>query len=311
MTSPILSIVIVNFNAKRYLEQCLHSIFDHPVRATLEVILVDNASSDDSLHVVAEKFPLVKLIRNERNEGFIKANNLGIRQASGQYVLSLNNDTKVLAGALDALVGYMDSNLDVGACGGKLLNVDGTIQHQCKRGFPTPSSTLFYFLKLHKLFPKNRIFGHYLLTYLDPSKISDVDSLSGACLLVRRRVIQSVGIMDEAFIMYGDDLDWCYRIKHAGWRVVYVPQAEIVHYGGMGGSRAMPYRNIWEFHRSMAVFYRKHYAAESFFLLNWIVYSAVWAKAFLVLGATFLRKEKVVGSRKPAERAIGTNAASR
>jgi GT2 family glycosyltransferase len=137
------------------------------------------------------------------------------------------------------------------------------------------------------------------MTYLDPEKASEVDSLSGACLMVRQEVIENVGIMDEAYIMYGDDLDWCYRIKKAGWKIYYVPDARIVHYGGMGGSRVLPYRNIWEFHRSMVIFYKKHYAKNYTALLNWCIYGIIFAKGIVDLVVNFLRKEKIVGSRKP------------
>lgn len=297
----MLSIIIVNYNAKSYLENCLESIYANlsAKETTFEVIVVDNNSTDDSIQMVREKFPNVKLIENERNEGFIKANNKGIIASKGEYVLSLNNDTVVLPGALEELTNFMDCHPDAGACGAKVLNSDGSIQHQCKRGFPTISSALSYFLGLHKVFPKSKFFGHYLMTYLDPNQINEVDSLSGACLMVRREVINHVGIMDEDYIMYGDDLDWCYRIKKAGWKIYYVPDARIIHYGGMGGSRALPYRNIWEFHRSMVIFYKKHFSKNRSLFLNWFVYGGIWLKAITNLAINFLRKEKIVGSRKP------------
>jgi len=298
----MLSIVIVNYNASPYLENCLRSIYsDSSVKTTtFEVIAVDNNSKDESVKMVREKFPDVRLIENERNEGFIRANNKGIMASKGTYILSLNNDTFVLPGALENLVNFMDCHPEAGGCGAKVLNGDGSIQHQCKRGFPTLSSAFFYFLHLHQLFPKSKLFGRYLMTYLDPEKISEVDSVSGSCLMVKRAVIKDVGIMDEDYTMYGDDLDWCYRIKKAGWKVYYVPDAEIIHYGGRGGSRVRPYRNIWEFHRSMIIFYKKHYARNHMALLSWCVYGGILIKGVIDLAANFLRKEKVVGSKKPA-----------
>jgi hypothetical protein len=137
------------------------------------------------------------------------------------------------------------------------------------------------------------------MTYLDPVQINEVDSVSGACLMVRRGVIDQIGVMDEDYIMYGDDLDWCYRMKKVGLKVYYVPEAQVIHYGGMGGSRALPYKNIWEFHRSMIVFYKKHYSKNHSSFINWLVYAAIWLKAIINLAVNFLRKEKIVGSKKP------------
>lgn len=294
-----LSISIVNYNAKEYLEQCLRSVLASGCRLPMEIIVVDNHSQDASAQMVREEFPAVTLIQNTRNEGFIKANNKGLRASRGKYVLSLNNDTVVRPGALDTLVDFLESHPESGACGPKVLNPDGSLQRQCRRGFPTPMSAIYYFLRLHKLFPGNRKFGHYLMAHLDPDQVGEVDSLSGACMLVRRDVMDRVGLMDESFTMYGDDLDWCYRIKKAGWKIHYVPQAVILHHGGLGGSRALPYRNIWEFHRSMAIFHEKHYSDSYSFLTNWLVYSGIWAMAGMSLAVNLLRREKIVGSRKP------------
>jgi len=298
---PRLSIVVVNYNGNSYLQNCLRSIYsDCSIKEmAFEVIVVDNNSKDKSTRMVREIFPNVRLFENKRNEGFIKANNKGIMASKGKYVLSLNNDTVVLPGALEELTNFMDCRPDAGACGAMLLNGDGTVQHQCKRGFPKISSAASYFLGLHKIFPKSKFFGHYLMTYLDPNQINEVDSLSGACLMVRQEVINHVGIMDEDYIMYGDDLDWCYRIKKAGWKIYYVPDARIIHYGGMGGSRMLPYKNIWEFHRSMAIFYKKHFSKNHSLFINWLVYGGIWLKAITNFAINFLRKEKIVGSRKP------------
>jgi hypothetical protein len=141
--------------------------------------------------------------------------------------------------------------------------------------------------------------GAYLLTYLDDKATVEVDSLCGAAMIVRREVIQKVGLMDESYFMYGDDIDWCYRIKQAGWKVYYLPEAEIIHYGGRGGSRRKSYRNIFEFHRAMAVFYGKHYAKRSLFLVNWTVFAGIWLKCAFELIRNLFRKEKYVGTKKP------------
>jgi hypothetical protein len=293
-----LSVSIVNYNNKEYLESCLNSIYSNHLKIDFEVIVVDNGSSDGSVEMTKQVFPSVTLIENSRNEGFVIANNKGVRASQGRYILSLNNDTVILDDVLDTLVEFMDKHPEAGVCGPKVLNNDGTIQHQCKRGFPTVSSLLYYYLGLHKIFPKSKIFGHYLKTYLKTDEVNEVDSVSGACLMVRREVIKEVGLLDENFIMYGDDLDWCYRIKKAGWKVYYVPHAQIVHYGGRS-SRKLPYKSIKWFYRAAAVFYKKHYAPSNNFIVNYIVYSGIFIKALLALTINFLKKEKIVGSKKP------------
>lgn len=295
-----LSISIVNHNNKECLAACLDSIYSHALDVSFEVMVVDNGSTDASVEFVKQAYPQVRIIENSENRGFVKANNQGIRASEGRYLLSLNNDTIIQNGTLAGLVRFMQEHPDVGACGPKVLNQDGTFQRQCRRSFPTILSSLCYFLKLHKLFPRSEFFGQYLMTHWDCDKAGEVDSVSGCCLMVRREVIEEVGILDENFIMYGDDLDWCYRIKQAGWKVRYVPDLQIVHLGGQS-SRHLPSKCIVLFYRAMAIFYRKHYASSHTFIINTIVYAGIWLKALMTLCINFLRKEKVVGSRKPCD----------
>jgi GT2 family glycosyltransferase len=278
---------------------CLESIRTLIGDSLFEVIVVDNSSTDLSVSEIENNFKFVRVIRNPENIGFIKANNIGIKLATGKYVLSLNNDTIVHPKALEKLVAFMDSHNDVGACGAKLINSDGSIQHQCKRGFPTPWNIFCYSIGLSKLFPKSKLFAGYLLTYLNPEVPAEVDSLSGACFLVRSEVIETVGIMDERFTMYGDDLDWSYRIKQAGWKIFYVPQAVITHFGGKGGSHVNSYRNIVEFHRSMIIFYNLHYRDKYSLFIRWVVYLGVFMKLFSNLFMNAVRANKYVGSKKP------------
>ena len=293
-----LSISIVNYNNKECLGACLDSIYSHAQDVNFEIIVVDNNSSDGSIDFINQAFPLVSVIENSENLGFVKANNQGIRASSGRYLLSLNNDTIMKNGTLAGLVRFMQEHPDVGVCGPKVLNRDGTFQRQCRRSFPTISSSFCYFLKLHKLFPRSEYFGRYLMTQLDCDKPGEVDSVSGCCMMVRKEVIEQVGILDESYIMYGDDLDWCYRIKQEGWKVCYVPHVEIVHLGGQS-SRRLPCKCIVLFYRAMAIFYRKHYARQHNFVMNYIVYAGIWLKAVFTLFINLFRREKVVGSRKP------------
>ncbi|MHC4539781.1 MAG: glycosyltransferase family 2 protein [Planctomycetota bacterium] len=293
-----LSISIVNHNNKECLRSCLDSIYSDAPKTGFEVTVVDNGSSDGSVDVLRQAFPLVNFIENPENRGFVKANNQGIRASRGRYLLSLNNDTIIRNGTLGGLVRFMEEHPDVGVCGPKVLNQDGTLQLQCRRSFPTISSSLFYFLKLHRLFPRSERFGRYLMTQWDCNKPGDVDSVSGCCLMVRREVIEQVGALDENFIMYGDDLDWCYRIKQSGWRVCYVPDVQIVHLGGQS-SRRQPRKCVILFYRAMAIFYRKHYAPNHNFVMNYVVYAGIYLKAAISLCINTLRREKVVGSKKP------------
>jgi hypothetical protein len=296
--STDVSVSIVNYNAKEYLDRCLTSLYKSIKNHSFEVVVVDNFSSDGSSDLVRLKFPGVKLIQNTSNLGYTKANNIGIKRSTGKYVISLNSDTKVSGNAIDRLIEFMDSNPDAGAAGPKLLNSDGTLQMQCRRGFPTLINSLFYFSGLNRLFPKSKLLGGYLLTYLDDKNTVEVDSLCGAAMIVRRDVIDKVGLMDESYYMYGDDIDWCIRIKKAGWKIYYLPDAEIIHYGGIS-SRKRSYRSIFEFHRAMAVFYGKHYAKKRLFIFNWPVYAGIWLKCGLELAKNLLRKEKYAGTKKP------------
>ena len=294
------SVSIVNYNAKEYLDRCLKALYKSIKKHSFEVIVVDNASDDGSADLVKIKFPTAKLIINSSNLGFIKANNIGIQNSKGRYVLCLNNDTEVLDRSIDKLVAFMDSHPDAGAAGPKLLNSDGTLQMQCRRGFPTLSNSLFYFSGLNRLFPKSKLLGGYLLTYLDDKNMTEVDSLCGAAMIVRREVIDKVGLMDESYYMYGDDIDWCYRIKKTGWKVYYLPDAEIIHYGGRGGSRKQSFPEYLS--NSTArwrCFTGNIMQTKVYSSVNWLVYCGIWLKCAFELAKNVFRKDKYAGTKKP------------
>ena len=296
---PDLSIVTVNYNAKDYLDRCLGSVIKTTSNISSEIIVVDNASVDGSTTLVKEKYPQVKIISNKQNFGFAKAVNQGITSSVGKHIMLLNNDVVVNGKAVETMLEMLENNDKVGAIGPKLLNADGTIQYQCRRGFPTPFNAFCYFSGLSRIFPKSEVIGSYLKSHLDDKETIEVDSLCGAAMIVRREIIEDVGLMDEGYFMYGDDIDLCYRIKQAGWKIFYLPHAEMIHYGGKGGSRKQSYRNIFEFHRAMAVFYSKHYSHKHLFLLNWIIYIGIWVKCVIALVQNLFRREKYVGTRKP------------
>jgi len=300
-----LSICIVNYNAQEYLHPCLRSIFEHPPAARFEAIVVDNGSSDGSVDMILTQYRQVRLICNKENMGFSRGNNIALRVARGKYLLWLNNDTVVLPGALDALVRFLEGHPEVGIVGPKVLNSDGTMQLQCRRGLPTPWAAFGYFTGLSRLFPKNALFTGYLLTHLDEEKITSVDAVSGACLMARREVLNQVGYLDETFFMFADDIDWCWRAKKAGWQVVYFPGARIVHYGGRGGTLSRPLRTTGEFYRSMWAFYRKHLACHYPFPVGWLVRLGIELKLLLASALNLFRTIPVAGSRKPSGERTG------
>lgn len=269
-----LSIIIVSYNTRDLLQQALNSIYGNEINYKYEVFVVDNISPDGSADMVRKEFPQVKLISNEDNVGYARANNQAIRDAKGEYILLLNPDTVVLPGSLDKLVDYLKQHRDVGALGPKIVLPDGSLDKACKRGFPTPLNSLFKTVGLDKFFPKSKLFGGYNLTYLDEDEVHLVDSLVGACMLVPREVIERVGMLDEQFFMYGEDIDWCYRIKNAGWKVCYYPEAKIIHHKRASSSKRK-LKTTYEFHRAMVLFYRKHYLNRYNFFVMGFVYLGI------------------------------------
>jgi GT2 family glycosyltransferase len=255
-----LSVIIVNWNTSDLLRTCLLSMGGLHKHPDYEVLVVDNHSSDGSVEMVRSEFPGVTLLAQDANLGFSRGNNVGLRNATGKYLLLLNSDTEVVDNALQAMCDYMDANPDIGVLGPKLLNPDGTLQLSCRR-FPSYRTALFHrYSLLTRLFPRNKYSADYLMTGSGHDKVMDVDWVSGACLLARREAVVQVGLLDEDFFMYAEDVDWCYRMKRAGWRIVYYPEAQVVHHIGKS-SRKMPVKTTYERHRSMWHFYRKHYSS--------------------------------------------------
>lgn len=277
-----LSIIIVNYNTKDLTTKAIESILNRKWKVKYEIIVVDNDSTDGSNKVIKEKFTQVKLINNKENLGFAKANNIGIKQSNGCYILLLNSDTIVKDNTIDQIVQYMEENREIGAAGCKVVLPDGSLDLACKRSFPTPQNALYNALKLDKFFPDNKRFGDYNLTYLDENEINEVDCLVGAFMMIRREVLEEVGLLDEDYFMYGEDIDLCYRIKQAGWKIVYYPEVEITHYKG-GGRGKKSYHIIYEFYRSMYLFYNKHYKNKYSFLTRSIVYIGVFFRCLLAI----------------------------
>lgn len=292
-----LAIVIVSYNTRDMLRDCLRSIMPGASRLNLSIWVVDNASRDGSADMVRAEFPHVQVLVSQHNGGYAYANNLALRAvlsaagphpATADYVMLLNPDTVVPAGALDGLVAFMEAQPEVGACGPKLLLADGSLDLACRRAFPAPSAFVYRALGLSKLFPRSKRFGSYNLTYLDPDVQTEVDSVVGACMLVRAGVVREVGLLDEAYFMYGEDLDWAYRIKQYGWKIMYVPSVTVHHYK-RASSRQRPFRSIRAFYQAMRVFHRKHYAATTPAPLNALIEAGITLKEYLSLGRNLIR----------------------
>lgn len=256
-----LSIVIVNYNTKDLLRDCLASVLESRGLRSFEVTVVDNASSDGSADMVREEFAQVRLIASPVNGGYSYANNLGLQAVQARHYLLLNPDTIVPPSALAEMVAYMDSKPDAGAAGPRLVLADGSLDLACRRSFPTPAVSFYRFSGLSRLFPKSRRFGRYNMTFLDPDEEAEVDSVVGAFMLVRGEALEQVGLLDEDFFMYGEDLDWAYRMKQVGWKVYYNPAVTVLHYKRASSRHSK--RAQFEFVRAMYVFYRKHYAPET------------------------------------------------
>ncbi len=287
-TTPRLSLVVVNFNTRDLLRACLHSIEKSEEAPSAELFVVDNASSDGSADMVASEFPWARLIRCDSNRGYACANNLALRQSTGEYLLLLNPDTVLPPSALKEMAAFMDAHPEAGIAGPKLVREDGSLDLACRRSFPTPEVSFYRMLGLSRLFPESRRFGRYNLTYLDPDRPAEVDSVVGAFMMVRAAAADQVGFLDESFFMYGEDLDWAYRIKSKGWKVLYNPAVVVLHHKG-ASSRRHPRKTIVEFYRAMHLFYRKHYAAGTNSLLGMLIVAAIWAKCAFSLAVNYLR----------------------
>jgi hypothetical protein len=253
-----LSVIIVNYNVRQFLENALASIFRALEGIDGEVFVVDNASADGSPEMVKTKFPSVCLIESGDNAGFAHANNVALRRASGEYILLINPDTVVQEDTFRVMLRFFADVPDAGIAGCKILNPDGSFQLPCRRSFPTPWVAFTKIFGLSALFPKSRFFGRYNLTYLDEDETYPVQALGGAFMMVRREAYERVGGLDESFFMYGEDLDWCYRIGRAGFGVYYVHSTKIIHFKGESTKRS-DIDEIKLFYQAMQLFVRKHF----------------------------------------------------
>jgi GT2 family glycosyltransferase len=301
LTRVDISVCIVTYKARDLLGDCLRSLAEN-TRLSYEVIVVDNGSGDGLGEMLARDFPAVRFIQNDANLGYTAPENQALRLGRGRFLMQLNPDTLILPAALDRLAAFLDEHPQAGICGPKVLNRDLTLQKTCRRGESRPWAVISYFSGLSRLFPNSKRFSEYLLTYMDEDTAHLAAGVAGSCMLIRREVVDQIGYLDEQFFAYQEDADYCFRARQAGWQVWYVPEARIVHFGGMGGSRVEPYRTILAWHQSYFRYYRKNLARDYFFLFNGFFYLLMGLKFISAILAAWARRGSYAGSPERARR---------
>jgi GT2 family glycosyltransferase len=294
-----LSVIIVNWNVRPLLERCLRSVIESAQRGGLEceIAVVDNASTDGSQEMVERLFPAVELISSDANLGFARANNLGASRSSGRHLLLLNPDTEVGGDALPVMVAFLNQHPDVGLLGPKLLFADGSVQPS-RRRFPSLATAFLESTVVQQWFPQNRTLARYYVQDRSDDVEQDVDWVVGACMLIRRQAWEQVGPLDERFFMYSEELDWCRRLKSAGWRVVYVPSATVVHHEGQSSAQVVPARHIY-FQSSKVLYFRKHHGVWAggvlrvFLLATYVFQLCLEGLKWLLGHKRALRRERI------------------
>ncbi len=274
---------------KHFLEQCLYSVFKAIKNIEAEVFVVDNNSVDGSVAVIRDKFPSVKLIQNKINTGFSVANNQAIRVSQGKYVLLLNPDTVVQEDTFEKCLAFMDQHADAGGLGIRMLDGKGAFLPESKRGLPTPEVAFYKIFGLAKLFPGSKKFGQYHLTFLEKEKTHQVDVLSGAYMLIRKSVLDKIGLLDETFFMYGEDIDLSYRITQAGYKNYYFAESSIIHYKGESTKKSSV-NYVLVFYKAMAIFARKHFSQKNAALFNFLIHLAIYLRAAAAIVARFVKQ---------------------
>lgn len=300
-----LSVIIVNYNVKYYLDQCIRSVLRafEEMNTPAEIIVVDNHSADGSVDYLEQRYPqklypMVRFVRSAHNLGFARANNIAIRQSRGEYVLLLNPDTIVGEDALKASVDFMDAHEDAGAVGVRMLGAQGRRAMESRRGLPTPMVSFFKMLGFCNRWPHHRLFGKYYMGYLPWDEPCQIEVVSGAYCMLRRKALDEVGLLDEDFFMYGEDIDLSYRVLKGGYHNYYLP-VDILHYKGESTQKSS-FRYVHVFYEAMLIFFRKHYSGMTF-LLSLPIKTAIYAKALMALvGMLSERMRKSLGFFAPS-----------
>ena len=291
-------VVVVSWNVREFLEKCLISLHRASEGLSIRVVVVDNASQDGTPDLVRSMFPNVELITNERNVGFARANNIALRiyLAGAKYLLLLNPDTIVAPDAVRRMVEFMESDGGAGIVGCKVVKPDGSLDWPCKRSYITPDVLCYKAMGLDRLFPQNRRFGRYHLSFLDENQIHEVDSVVGAFLMIRGACLREIGLLDESLFMFGEDMEWCYRSKERGWKVYYVPTVKIIHYKGQSTGK-QSYRMIYHWYHSTWKVYQKRIGPRYPTIVNCAVWAGFHSMCVLSMTANLLRRRKRVPSR--------------
>ena len=276
----MLSIIIVNYNVKYFLHQCLKSIHVATKNIQLEILVVDNNSVDNSVDMLKNEFPDIKLILNKENIGFSRANNQAIQQAQGKYILLLNPDTIIQEDTLHKCVEFLENNITTGSLGVKMINGNGEFLPESKRSLPNPMSAFYKIFGLSTLFPKSKKFGQYHLNYLNNNNTHEIDVVSGAFFMTRKKILDEIGMLDESFFMYGEDIDLSYRIQKAGYKNIYFPDTSIIHYKGES-TKKTSLNYIVMFYKAMIIFVKKHYSRKKATPLIVIINTAILIRALL------------------------------
>lgn len=283
-----LSVIIVNYNVKYFLEQCLYSLYDALQGMDAEIWVVDNNSSDGSIEYLQPVFPQVKYLVNTFNAGFAKANNQALQMATGQYILFLNPDTLLPAEAVKLAVGFMDDTADAGALGIRMVDGSGRFLPESKRAFPSPFTSAFKLFGLSALFPRSKVFARYHLGHLSPEENHEADVLAGAFMLVRKEVLDKIGCFDETFFMYGEDIDLSFRIQKAGWKNYYFSGSSIIHFKGESTKKGS-LNYVRMFYHAMNLFVQKHYSTGKAGIFKIFITVAIWLRAFISAFVRFIR----------------------
>ncbi len=283
-----LSIIIVNYNVQHFLEQCLHSVHKAVKNVSSEIIVVDNNSVDGSIAMLKKKFPEVTLIENKKNTGFSFANNQAIKISKGEYILLLNPDTVVEEDTFEKIILFMDAHPDGGGLGVKMLDGKGNFLPESKRGLPTPAVAFYKIFGFSRIFPKSKIAGKYHLGFLDKDKTHEVEVLSGAFMLLRKSVLDKVGLLDETFFMYGEDIDLSYRIILAGYKNYYFPETRIIHYKGESTKKSSV-NYVFVFYKAMIIFAQKHFSKNKAQLFSFFINVAVYLRAGTAISFRYIK----------------------
>jgi len=284
-----LSVIIVSYNVRHFLEQCLVSVKKASEYIDCEIFVVDNNSADGSCEMVSREFPDIKLIRNHTNKGFSAANNQAIGLAKGRYILLLNPDTIVEEDTFSGCIGFMDNHPDAGALGVKMIDGRGRVLPESKRSLPTPKTAFFKIFGFSFLFPKSKIFNKYYLGHLNNQVTTKADIISGAFMFLRREAVEKTGMLDEDFFMYGEDIDFSYRLMKAGFNNYYFPERKIIHYKGESTKKENLNVLVY-FYRAMLIFVRKHFRSGNYKSFIFLIQSAIFFRASLSLFKRFLRR---------------------